>query len=83
MSTEVKGDAFEAEQKTRLRKSLSLFDLVFFGIATVVSLDVIGEISSFGGQTFTWLLVLVPLFVVPYACLMSEMGGAFPAEGGP
>jgi glutamate:GABA antiporter len=83
MDGEARVDAFEEQQKTRMVKSLSLFDLVFFGIATVVSLDVIGEISSFGGETFTWMLVLVPLFVLPYACLMSEMGGAFPAEGGP
>lgn len=76
-------DAFEKEQKQHLVKSLNLFDLVFFGIATVVSLDVIGEISSFGGQTFTWMLVLVPFFVIPYAFLMSEMGGAFAEEGGP
>ena len=33
---------FEQEQKKNLVKSLSLFDLVFFGIATVVSLDVLG-----------------------------------------
>ncbi len=76
-------NAFEQEQKKNLVKSLNLFDLVFFGIATVVSLDVIGEISSFGGQTFTWMLVLVPFFVIPYAFLMSEMGGAFAEEGGP
>lgn len=81
--TQAEIDAFEAEQRTHMVRSLNLFDLVFFGIATVVSLDVIGEISSFGGETFTWLLVLVPLFVLPYACLMAEMGGAFPAEGGP
>ncbi|MBS1888744.1 MAG: APC family permease [Actinobacteria bacterium] len=75
--------SFEQEQKKNLVKSLNLFDLVFFGIATVVSLDVLGEISSFGGQTFTWMLILVPLFVIPYAFLMSEMGGAFAEEGGP
>jgi len=29
------------------------------------------------------MLALVPLFVLPYALLMSEMGGAFVREGGP
>ena len=76
-------DDFEAQQRHRLVKSMRLFDLVFFGVATVVSLDTIGYISGFGAQTFTWMLVLVPLFVLPYALLMSEMGGAFVREGGP
>ena len=76
-------DAFEEQQRSRLVKSMRLFDLVFFGITTVVSLDTIGQISSFGAETFTWLLVLVALFVVPYAWLMAELTGAFPQEGGP
>lgn len=76
-------DDFEAEQRHRLVKSMRFFDLVFFGVATVVSLDTIGYISTFGAQTFTWMLVLVPLFVLPYALLMAEMGGAFVREGGP
>lgn len=77
------GDAFADEQRHRMVKSLRLFDLIFFGIATVVSLDTIGQISSFGAETFTWMLLLVPLFVVPYAWIMSEMSGAFAQEGGP
>jgi glutamate:GABA antiporter len=86
MSTETQvgaADVFEEEQRGRLIKSMRLFDLVFFGITTVVSLDTIGQISSFGAETFTWLLVLVLLFVIPYAWLMAELSGAFPQEGGP
>jgi amino acid transporter len=84
MSAEIhQTDAFAEEQRHRMVKSLGLLDLVFFGIATVVSLDTIGQISSFGAETFTWILLLVPLFVVPYICLMAEMSGAFPREGGP
>jgi amino acid transporter len=76
-------DDFGAQQRHRLVKSMRFFDLVFFGVATVVSLDTIGYISTFGAETFTWMLALVPLFVLPYALLMSEMGGAFVREGGP
>ena len=76
-------DRFEAEQRHRLVRSMRFFDLVFFGVATVVSLDTIGYISSFGAETFTWMFALVPLFVLPYALLMAELGGAFVREGGP
>jgi glutamate:GABA antiporter len=27
-------------------------------LAVMISLDMIGQISTFGGETFTWLLVL-------------------------
>jgi hypothetical protein len=45
MSTETQvgpPDGFEEEQRGRLVKSMRLFDLVFFGITTVVSLDTRG-----------------------------------------
>lgn len=77
------GSDFEQQQRGRLHRSLRLFDLVFFGVATVVSLDTIGYISSFGAETFTWMLVLVLAFVFPYALIISELGGAFVKEGGP
>src|SRR5205085_12368376 len=41
------------------------------------------QVSGFGAQTFTWLIVLAVLFVLPYALLMSELGSGFTQEGGP
>ena len=42
-------DDFEAQQRHRLVKSMRRFDLVFFGVATVVSLDTIGYILGLRG----------------------------------
>lgn len=87
MSADISGagatDQFADEQRHHMIKSLRLFDLVLFGIATVVTLDTIGQISASGAQAFTWLVVLIPLFVVPYAFLMAEMSGSFAREGAP
>ena len=42
----------------------------------------IRDSSSFGGETFTWLVVLALLWMVPYGLVTSELGSAFPDEGG-
>jgi glutamate:GABA antiporter len=72
-----------ATERRKLRKSLGRLDLILFTICAVVSLDTIGEIASYGRRGFTWLVILVLCFAVPYALIMAEMGSAFPQEGGP
>ena len=71
------------EEKRKLIKSLRRFDMLFFTVCAIVGLDTIGQVSSYGAETFTWLIVLAVIFLVPYALLTSELGTAFPQEGGP
>ena len=71
------------EEKKKLQKSLRRFDMLFFTVCALVGLDTLGQVSSWGAQTFTWLIVLAVLFVLPYALLMAELGSAFTQEGGP
>jgi amino acid transporter len=51
-------------------------------LSAMISLDMIGQITSFGGQTFTWLLVFAALWMIPYGLITAELGSAFPSEGG-
>src|SRR4051794_15267468 len=71
------------EERAKLVKSLRRFDMLFFTICALVGLDTLGQVSGFGAQTFTWLVVLALFFVLPYALLMSELGSTFTEEGGP
>lgn len=82
MSTKTE-TAFAAEQKQHLVKTLGRFDMVFFTVAVIVGLDLIGQAASNGYEAFTWAFVLVLLFLVPYGLVMAEIGSAFTAEGGP
>lgn len=75
--------AFAAQQKKHLIQTLGHFDMVFFTVAVIVGLDLIGQAASNGYQAFTWAFVLVALFLVPYGLVMAEVGSAFTAEGGP
>jgi amino acid transporter len=75
--------AFAAEEKKKLVKSLRRFDMIFFTICAIVGLDILGQVSGYGAETFTWILVLAVAFLVPYGLLTAELGTAFPQEGGP
>lgn len=71
------------EEKKKLRKSFRRFDIFFFLLCTLISLDTVGAVSHNGAQAFTWLIFLAVFLFVPYGLSMAELGSAFPEEGGP
>ncbi len=54
-------------EKRKLVKSLGQLDMVFFTVCAIVGLDLLGQAASYGAQAFTWVVVLVVLFMFPYA----------------
>jgi amino acid transporter len=70
-------------EKSKLIKSLRRFDMLLFLVCAIVGLDTLGQVSSYGAQTFTWVIILAVLFLFPYALVMAELGSAFTQEGGP
>src|SRR5580658_2476415 len=75
--------ASAVREKRKLRRHFRRFDMLFYLICTVVTLDTIGAVASNGAQGFTWLLFLAVFFFLPYALSIAELGSAFPQEGGP
>jgi amino acid transporter len=69
-------------EKSKLQRHFRRFDVFFFLICTVVTIDTIGAVASNGAQGFTWLIFLGVLFFLPYALSVAELGSAFPQEGG-
>jgi amino acid transporter len=69
-------------EKGKLQRHFRRFDMFFYLICTVVTIDTIGAVASNGGEGFTWLLFLALFFFLPYALLVAELGSAFPQEGG-
>ena len=70
------------EEKAKLQKHFSRFDIYFFLICTIVGVDTLGQVAQNGAQGFLWLIVLAVFFFVPYALLTAELGSAFTEEGG-
>lgn len=76
-------DTRMAQRQTgRLQRTLGRFDIVFLIFSAVVGLEMLGSVSAEGPQTFTWLVFLIAVFLVPYALVFAETGSAFPGEGG-
>lgn len=72
-----------AQQETgHLKKSLGRFDIIFLVMSAVLSIEVIAETAGYGGETFTWTLILSVFFLVPYALIFAETGSTFIGEGG-
>src|SRR5258707_14771788 len=69
-------------ESQKLRRHFRRFDILFFLICTIVGVDTIASVAKGGGQAFTWMGILAVLFFVPQALLFSELGTAFPQEGG-
>jgi amino acid transporter len=70
------------EEKAKLQKHFSRFDIFFFLICTLVGLDTLGAVSNDGAQAFTWLAFLGVFFFLPYALITAELGSTFHEEGG-
>ena len=75
--------ASAVREKRKLRRHFRRFDIFFYLICTVVTLDTVGAVAANGAQGFTWLVFLGIFFLLPYALLIAELGSAFPQEGGP
>lgn len=63
-------------------RPLKRIDVPLMILAALISLDMVGQISTFGGQTFSMLIVMAVLWMIPYGLIMAELGSAFPGEGG-
>lgn len=70
------------EQTQHLKKTLGRFDIIFLVMSAVLSIEILAQTASFGGETFTWTLVLAVTFLLPYALIFAETGSAFIGEGG-
>jgi amino acid transporter len=71
------------EQSKRFVKSLRRIDIMWFIVAAVISMDTIGSIAAGGLGSLSWGLILIAIFMIPYAMLFAETGSTFPEEGGP
>jgi glutamate:GABA antiporter len=72
-----------SQERTKFRRTVGRMDTAFLMLAAIIVLDTLGAVSSYGAQAFTWLIVMVVFFLVPYGLVTAELGTAFPEEGGP
>ena len=72
-----------SEERSKFQRTVGRWDTTFLMLAAIIVLDTLGAVSSYGAQSFTWLIVMVVFFLVPYGLITAELGTAFAEEGGP
>src|ERR1039457_3464431 len=53
------------EERKKLRRSVGRLDTAFMMLAAIIVLDTLGAVSSYGAQSFTWLIVMIIFFLIP------------------
>ncbi len=71
------------QEKAKLKRVLRRWDLVFFSVCAIISLDAIAGVAKFGlWQGVTWFVIFVFIFLLPYGLISAELASTFPVEGG-
>jgi glutamate:GABA antiporter len=83
MSREADRAARPHHERSKLRRELGRLDAVCLLIAAIVVLDTLGAVARGGAQTVLWLMLVSAFFFIPAGLVISELGTAFPHEGGP
>jgi amino acid transporter len=70
------------EEKKKLRKEFTSFDMIFYTVSALIGLDTLGAFSANGEQALTWVIIAAITFLLPYGLLTAELGSTFTQEGG-
>jgi amino acid transporter len=76
------GPSLDTGEPPALRRELGRLDAICLLVTAIVAIDLIGAVANGGPQSLTWLAVVAALFFVPAGLVVSELGSAFPDEGG-
>lgn len=71
------------KEKSKLRVLIGRVDGLAMILCALIGFDTFGKLTSEGAQAITWLIFMGIVFFIPYGLLCTELGTAFPFEGGP
>ncbi|MCL2331984.1 MAG: APC family permease [Actinomycetia bacterium] len=66
----------------RKKKVFGLASMVLFAVTAILVGDTIGSSAAMGVQGITFWIILAVLFFIPYGFATSELGAAWPDDGG-
>ena len=64
------------------KKALGMVDMTLFTVSAILFLDTLASSATMGAAALTFWLVLSALFFLPFGLITSEMGTAYPEQGG-
>ncbi|HEX4441781.1 MAG TPA: APC family permease [Thermoanaerobaculia bacterium] len=65
-----------------LKRVLGRADLVLFTVCAILTIDTLATSAAMGVAWFSWWLITMTVFFIPYGFITAELGAAWPGEGG-
>ena len=65
-----------------LERVLGRADLVLFTVCAILTIDTLATSAAMGVAWFSWWLITMTVFFIPYGFITAELGAAWPGEGG-
>src|SRR3954468_18816459 len=65
-----------------LARVLGRADLVLFTVCAILTTDTLASSTAMGVAWFSWWLITMTVFFIPYGLITAELGSAWPGEGG-
>ena len=76
------GAASAAAASPRLDRVLGRADLVLFTVCAILTIDTLASSAAMGVAWFSWWIITMTVFFIPYGLITAELGSAWPGEGG-
>ncbi|MGX5713872.1 APC family permease [Sphingopyxis terrae subsp. ummariensis] len=68
--------------RPRFRRVLRRLDMTLFTVCAILIVDQLAASAAIGVQSIFWWVLTLILFFIPYGLITSELGSAYPEEGG-
>jgi glutamate:GABA antiporter len=81
-SLERSGGRSAAVRAGAFERVLGHADLVLFSVCAILTIDTLASAASMGVAWFSWWVITMVVFFIPYGLITAELGAAWPGEGG-
>lgn len=68
--------------ETNKNQKIGMGSLTMFTLCAVMILDTLTASAAIGPSAFSWWVIMLAGFVLPYTLVVTELGSTWPAEGG-
>ena len=70
------------ERHPTFDRVLGRLDPLLFSVCAILTIDSLATAASMGVSWFSWWIITMVVFFVPYGLVTAELGSAWPGEGG-
>jgi amino acid transporter len=79
---EAQTGAVSRPETPALERVLGRADLVLFTVCAILTIDTLASSAAMGFAWFSWWIITMTVFFIPYGLITAELGSAWPGEGG-